>query len=195
MGFYEELYHAKSGYERKNHKWVTRTGTPGHYVYTYDKDKPDPRFSGSENPGAKLTSNSQRYITPYSGPSRSYQESRSRLRSRIEGNARMLRPSRQQTSAPAEREPRGAAPGQNGRTNVGGTKSGGSSKSSSGSSSTKQQNTTQTRESTKTLEQLAEAGKKWLEDVFSDKLSEEDVEKLRTRLGAMRLEKLGIYRR
>lgn len=190
MGFYEEFYHARSGYERKNHKWVTRTGTPGHYVYTYDKDTPDPRFSGSENPGAKPTSNSQRYITPYSGPSRSYQESRSRLRSRIEGNARMLRPSRQQTSAPAEREPRGTAPGQNGS---GG--SGGSSKSSSGSSSRKQQNATQTSVSSKTSDQLSEAGKKWLEGVFSDKLSEEDAKKLRIRLGAMRLEKLGIYRR
>lgn len=41
--YYEELYHAGlfsalRGRIRDGHKWITRTGTPGHYVYTYAKD-------------------------------------------------------------------------------------------------------------------------------------------------------------
>lgn len=41
--YYEELYHAGlfsalRGRIRDGHKWLTRTGTPGHYVYTYAKD-------------------------------------------------------------------------------------------------------------------------------------------------------------
>lgn len=40
--YYEELYHAGlfsalRGRIRDGHKWITRTGTPGHYVYTYAK--------------------------------------------------------------------------------------------------------------------------------------------------------------
>jgi len=40
--YYEELYHAGlfSALRRRireGHKWLTRTGTPGHYVYTYAK--------------------------------------------------------------------------------------------------------------------------------------------------------------
>lgn len=41
--YYEELYHAGlfsalRGRIRDGHKWITRTGTPGHYVYTYAKN-------------------------------------------------------------------------------------------------------------------------------------------------------------
>lgn len=158
MGFYEELYHAKSGYERKNHKWVTRTGTPGHYVYTYEKEGDvDPRMNGGQS-SQNLSRNAQRYITPQSGPSTSYQQSLSRLRSRIEGNARVLRPSRQlSTSEP--REPRAVAPSQNGSAKSSGKSSGSRSSSKSTAKTTqqkqKQEQPVEEKKEQKTAQQLA----------------------------------------
>lgn len=39
MNYYivsKDLYHASAGYQRKNHKYIRRTGSPGHYSYVYD---------------------------------------------------------------------------------------------------------------------------------------------------------------
>lgn len=47
MNIYEEIFHGREGATVKGHKWVTRTGTPGHYKYTYDDKDGDQRFSSS----------------------------------------------------------------------------------------------------------------------------------------------------
>ena len=58
--YYEELYHAGffsalRGRIREGHKWLTRTGTPGHYVYTYAKKigQSAGRLFGSRNRNEK----------------------------------------------------------------------------------------------------------------------------------------------
>lgn len=58
--YYEELYHAGlfsalRGRIRDGHKWLTRTGTPGHYVYTYAKKigQSAGRLFGSRNRNEK----------------------------------------------------------------------------------------------------------------------------------------------
>lgn len=50
MNYYiinKDLYHASAGYQRKNHKYIRRTGSPGHYSYVYDNGS-----TGSNNANA-----------------------------------------------------------------------------------------------------------------------------------------------
>lgn len=81
MNIYEEIFHGREGATVKGHKWVTRTGTPGHYKYTYDDKDGDQRFSSSNpvrpstasTPTKRSNSTASSSSSPYQN---SYSESR-----------------------------------------------------------------------------------------------------------------------
>lgn len=108
MNFYESIFHSGTGATVKGHKWVTRTGTPGHYKYTYDDKDGDQRFSSSNPVRPSTASTPTRRSNSTAGSSSSpYQNSYSESR-RNGGTKYSTSPSytpTRKTTQPVKKEP------------------------------------------------------------------------------------------